>query len=224
MGEATARERVIAAYRLGVGALVVVALVGQYVHSARVPGFSPLNYVSFFTNLSNLIGAAVFLWSGIALLTARTGPSDLVRGAPVVYLVITGVVYAALLTDVTESLGLVLPWVNVVLHRLTPLVFAADWLLDPPRRGLPVRRALRWLAFPVAYLVYSLIRGGVVHWYPYPFLNPDTVGGAGGVAAYCLGVAAAFVLVTVVVTWAGNRLGARTGPRRSRADHPRPAA
>ena len=206
------RDRVIAGYRLGIGVLVLVALVVQFVHSAERDGFSPVNYVSFFTNLSNLVGAAVFLWAGAAALTGGRGPSDLVRGAPVVYLVITGIVYATLLTEVTESLGLVLPWVNFVLHRLTPVVFLVDWLVDPPREPLAPRRTLVWLAFPVAYLVYSLVRGPLVDWYPYPFLDPDEVGGAAGVAAYSVGVAVAFVLVALAVAWAGTRLRTRLRP------------
>lgn len=206
------RDRVIAAYRLAVGALVVVAVVAQFLHSAGTDGFSPANFFSFFTNLSNLLGAAVFLWAGTAALTGRPGPSDLVRGAPVVYLVITGIVYAVLLSEVSEALGLVLPWVNFVLHRLTPVVFLADWLLDPPRRAPDRRRALVWLVFPIAYLVYSLVRGPFADWYPYPFLDPDEVGGYGGVAAYSVGVALTFVLVTLAVVAAGTRLRARVRP------------
>lgn len=215
MRATTTRDRVVAAYRLAVGGLVLAAVVAQFAHSADNPGFSPANFFSFFTNLSNLIGAAVFLWAGAAALTGARGPTDLVRGAPVVYLVITGIVYATLLTEVTESLGLVLPWVNFVLHRLTPVVFVLDWLLDPPREPLETRRTLWWLAFPVAYLVYSAVRGPIVDWYPYPFLDPDEVGGAGGVVAYCFGVAAAFVLVVLAVTWSGNRLRQRLRPSAS---------
>ncbi len=39
-----------------------------------------------------------------------------------------------------------------------------------------------WLIFPVVYVVYSLIRGPVADWYPYPFLDPNLDGGAAKVA------------------------------------------
>ena len=59
---------------------------------------------------------------------------------------------------------------------------------------------------PAAYLVYSLIRGPIVDWYPYPFLNPDEVGGYGGVAAYAVGIAALAALGTWVIVWIGHRV------------------
>ena len=40
------------------------------------------------------------------------------------------------------------------------------------------------LIFPVLYLLYVVLRGHSLDWYPYPFLNPATVGGYGIVALY----------------------------------------
>ena len=39
-----------------------------------------------------------------------------------------------------------------------------------------------WLIFPIVYVVYSLVRGPIADWYPYPFLDPNLDGGAGKVA------------------------------------------
>jgi hypothetical protein len=58
-----------------------------------------------------------------------------------------------------------------------------------------------WLAFPLAYLGYSLVRGLAVDWYPYPFLDPDESGGYAGVAGYSLDVLAAFVAVGLLLQW-----------------------
>ena len=33
-----------------------------------------------------------------------------------------------------------------------------------------------WTLFPLIYLIYSLIRGAIVQWYPYPFLNAAKYG------------------------------------------------
>ncbi len=51
--------------------------------------------------------------------------------------------------------------------------------------------------FPLVYLAYVMTRGGVISWYPYPFLNPALVGGYGGVTVYVLGI----VLVFFVGSW-----------------------
>jgi hypothetical protein len=78
-------------------------------------------------------------------------------------------------------------------------VVLADWFLAPPAR--PPRYAdVPWLlVYPVAYAAYSLVRGRIVDWYPYPFLDPREDGYASlalSVAVVSLGVVAmAFALV-----------------------------
>jgi len=43
---------------------------------------------------------------------------------------IVGIVYGILLRD--EDLGALLPWINVVLHYVMPVVVVLDWLYQPP--------------------------------------------------------------------------------------------
>jgi hypothetical protein len=61
------------------------------------------------------------------------------------------------------------------------------------------------MAYPLAYLAYSLIRGPIVDWYPYPFLDPDEVGGYAGVAAYCVAIAAGVLGFIWLIVTLGNR-------------------
>ncbi len=203
------KPAVVASYRVALGALTVVALTVQFVISFDlVPNFDPVNFFSYFTNLSNIIGAGIFLFCGVYwLVTRRRQPdgADLVRGLAVVCLVITWAVYNLLLVD--EPLGALQPWVNVVIHQIMPVAVFIDWLFDPPARRLRFASTASWLAFPVVYITYTLIRGAAVGWYPYPFLNPANVGGYGGVALYCVAIAVGFVLVWLGVTWLGNRFG-----------------
>lgn len=90
---------------------------------------------------------------------------------------IVGIVFTALLRH--EDLGSLLPWVNTVLHYVMPVAVVLDWLYQPPRTALSFRQTLLWLIFPLVYLSYVLIRGSIVDWYPYPFLNPANVGAMG---------------------------------------------
>jgi hypothetical protein len=53
-----------------------------------------------------------------------------------------------------------------------------DWLLFPPKFKFSLQHTILWLAFPLVYLAYALIRGSIVNWYPYPFLDPPQVGWA----------------------------------------------
>ncbi len=194
--------------RLGFGVLTLVAL-GVQLSVTIDHRLSVVNFFSFFTNLSNIFGAVVLVYLAI-----RPGTGDSVRGAATTYLAITGIVYNLLLRG--EDLGVLKPWINVVLHVVMPIVMLLDWLLDPPGRPIPLRRALWWLAFPLVYVGYSLIRGAVVAWYPYPFLNPAHPGGYARVFGFGVGIALAFVAVIAALTQLGNRLAARRLlPRRS---------
>jgi hypothetical protein len=117
---------------------------------------------------------------------------------------VTGIVYAALLSG--ENLGLLLPWVNFVLHMLMPVVVVADWLYQPSRTKLRIKQSPLLLIFPVIFVAYSLIRGPIVGWYPYPFLNPSKAGGYVGVALYCLGILVLFLVLSKLLIYSGNRL------------------
>jgi hypothetical protein len=61
------------------------------------------------------------------------------------------------------------------------------------------------LVVPVAYCSYSLIRGPIVDWYPYPFLNPEAAGGYPGVVAYSIGIAVLFIGIVWFVVTVGAR-------------------
>lgn len=198
------KQSVMGGYRVAFALLTLAAIGYQFFARTEVPDFEPVNFFSFFTVQSNLFAAVVLLsvaWRGMA-----AGPPssrlDLVRGAAVLYLATTGVVYGLLLAGYQEELQTTIPWVDTVLHRVMPLVMVADWLVDPPRTPIAPRRALVWLLYPLAYVVYSLIRGPIAGWYPYPFLDPDAAGGYAGVGLYCVGIAvgvAAFAWLTATV-------------------------
>jgi len=102
---------------------------------------------------------------------------DMWRGASTLYMVITGIVYALLLSGLEESLQTPIPWVNFVLHYAFPVIVLLDWFIDRPAYKITLKQGLVWLIFPIAYAIYSLIRGAMTGWYPYPFLNPVIEGG-----------------------------------------------
>ena len=198
-------------FRTMFAVLAVAAVVYQLVALLDNPSFHPLNFLSYFTIESNLIGAAVLLIGAIRR-DIHTPTFDLVRGGAVVYLVTTGIVFSVLLsgTDVDTAI----PWVNSVLHELMPIVIVIDWLLDPPSRTLTYRQAALWLLYPLAWLAYTLVKGPIADWYPYPFLDP-AIGGYGRVALYSIAIFVVVYAICAAVVWIGNL--ARRGP-------PEPAA
>jgi len=179
-------------YRLGFGLLIIAAVIYQL---AQISQWA--NYFSFFTIQSNLIGAAVLLIGAIAMPGASRS-WDLVRGAAAIYLILTGVVYNTLLTGVDVQTSQ--QWVNNVMHRIIPIVMLIDFLIVPLAHRIRWREALVWSIYPLLYLVYSLIRGPIVDWYPYPFLDPREDGGYPRVAIYCVAILVGFLAVTWVMT------------------------
>jgi len=182
------------------GLLTLAAIGSQLLIHVRL-GANVVNFFSYFTNLSNLIAAAVLLLTTKRQQKARR--FDRLRAFSTVNMVVVGIVFSLLLRNV--ELGALQPWVNFVLHYLMPCAVLLDWLLDPPSTRLGTRVLTLFLIFPAAYLAYSLLRGAQVHWYPYPFLNPDHIGGYGGVAGYSVGITVLFLLVGWGVLAVGNR-------------------
>ena len=190
--------------RLFFALLTLTAIGTQLVVHVHL-GFSLVNFFSYFTNLSNLFAAVVLLGGALSLLRHRepTQAWEIIRGTSVVCMALVGVVFGLLLSN--EDLGSLLPWVNIVLHYLMPVVMVLDWLVQPPQTKLVPKQIGFWLIFPLLYVLYSLIRGSRIGWYAYPFFDPTKVGGYGGVALYCVGILLAFLILSWLLIAVGNR-------------------
>jgi hypothetical protein len=197
------RDSVVAACRVFFAALTIVAIIVQLVGLANDGTLNPVNYFSYFTIDSNLIAVGVLLAAAAnrGRVNARL---DLARGAAVVYMGITGIVFTLLLsgTDVDTAI----PWVNTVVHQLMPLVMLADWLVTPPAARLRLQQSLLWLSFPLVWIVYTLTRGAIVNRYPYPFLNPAN-GGYASVAVYSVAILVAMLVVGALAVTLANAAG-----------------
>ena len=195
--------------RIGFSLLVAAAIVWMVYTLVDLGTFNALNFFTFFTIMSNLLAAAVFFEGGRRQLTGQPPVSDMWRGAAVVYMTVTYLVFTVLLRDAQEDLQTNVAWVDSVLHRIMPIAVMLDWIIDPPQQPIGLRRALAWMAFPVVWLVFTMIRGAIDGRYPYPFLDPDEVGGYGAVALYIVAITLVFVLVIWLAAWIGTVLQRR---------------
>ncbi|KQM29164.1 hypothetical protein ASL10_00160 [Frigoribacterium sp. Leaf8] len=200
-------------YRFGFAALALVAVSAQFADTLE-NDYSVVNFFSFFTNLSNLFAVVVFTVGGVRTLRRRPGSRawDVVRLIAVVNMVFVGLVFNLLLTEVA---GGVLPWVNVVVHMVMPVAVLVDWLVLPVGRRLPWAAAGLGLVVPVLYSVYSLVRGAVTSFYPYPFYDPEALGGYGPVALYMVVLLVALAVLSVALVGLA-RLAGRFWKQRSR--------
>ncbi len=195
-----ARERWISLFRYGFALLGLAGLTAQYLYNvANIPDYKPANFFSFFTVESNIIAvvslliSATYAWRG-------TVPRwvHYVRGAATIYMTVTGVTYSLLLRNVQVDTAV--PWVNLVLHYIIPIVMIVDWLIDLPPFRIRVGSAMVWLIYPILYLAYSLIRGPLVDWYPYPFLDPRPEGYV-PVIITSIGIAIGAFVLALIMSW-----------------------
>jgi hypothetical protein len=171
------RQELVARLWFAVTALVVVvALVIQTWITAEGPGVyfdsAParvFNMFWYFTIDSNIVLGVTSLL--LALDPRRRGPVFVgFRLAGVVGIAITGIVYHLVLADSAELEGSA-ALTNALLHTAAPVLGVIGWLVFGPRR-LVSPRVVGWaLMFPVVWLVLTLVRGPIVDYYPYPFLD-----------------------------------------------------
>lgn len=197
-------SRTFAAVRFLFGAVTLIAVGTQLgIHLGQ--GYDLVNFFSYFTNLSNIFAAVVLIVESVLTWRGKEGGPvwALLRCISVVCMALVGVVFNTLLRDV--DLGSLLPWINTWLHYVMPVAVVADWLIQSPRHTIPLKRVGVAALFPLGYLAYSLIRGAVINWYAYPFINPAN-GGYGTVAVTCVFIAVGFVAMTLLIMFLGNKL------------------
>lgn len=168
------RGRYLSLARVGLALLGFSALVTEVATLVAQHRFAAVNFFSFFTVEANTLAVISLLRSSYAMAAGRsTARLDFFRGAVALYMTTTILVFIVLLSNLPAAELTAVPWDNTVLHYIMPIVIILDWIFAQRTAPIPFRRALLWLLFPLAYLVYSLVRGPIVHWYPYPFMNPD---------------------------------------------------
>lgn len=188
-----------------VAALAWFALALQFVLLLRAtwntkgPALATLQFFSYFTILSNLLVASVctasLAHSRSTLRRFLTSAS--VRGAVALYIAVTGCIYLVILSSLWAPTGL--QWIaDTALHYAVPASYLMLWIFYAPRRTLAWSDALRWLAFPLAFLVWALVRGAWLHEYPYPFIDAGALGLA-RVLANAVGICLLFFVLGLVI-------------------------
>jgi hypothetical protein len=166
-----------------------------------------VRFFGYFTVLSNLLVA------GTSWAIALSGEPLETRLRRVLYvdglvgIAVTGIVHWVVLRPLLSLDGADW-WADKLLHVVVPLLAVVAWLAVGPR-GRVRSGDVGWAVIPpVIWLVYTLVRGAVTGFYPYPFLNADAHGYP-AVLATCAGVAALFLALAWGAAWLDRRLSAR---------------
>ncbi|BEP15689.1 Pr6Pr family membrane protein [Acidothermaceae bacterium B102] len=193
------------AVAIGLGVQCYDTLTSQPGHWQNV-GTKLFNILFFFTVESNIlvvITTALLAWRWERTSTAFASA----RMMALTGITLTGIVYHAVLGGLVELSGAGL-LADILLHTVSPVMVVLGWLVFGPRR-LTTPTAVRVsIAFPLLYLVVTLVRGPIVHWYPYPFLDVATKGYA-QVAVGSLAVAVVFFAVAFGTSWLDRKLPVR---------------
>jgi hypothetical protein len=165
-----------------VTSLVVVAGLAFQVHATATStgGFFSskadriANIFCFFTVLSNLLLAATN-----AVLVAdphrRTPVFSGLRLSGVLSMIVTGVVFHLALRGLHDLHGTA-KVADFLLHTVSPVMAVISWVIIGPRGAVTRRVIGLTLIYPVLWLIATLIRGAIVNFYPYPFLDATTHG------------------------------------------------
>ena len=175
-----------------------------------------VNFFSFFTIDSNVGAVVVFVIGAVLLIRGTDDPRwfAILRASITSYMVVTFIVYNLLLRGIELPQGTTLPWSNEVLHVVAPLLIILDWFFAPGRRRLDWKELRIIVAFPIIWVIYTLIRGPLAYndvakkptWYPYPFLDPSlSPEGYFSVAFYVILIAGVIVGVGAGVIWVSRR-------------------
>lgn len=138
---------------------------------------SAVNFFSFFTVQCNMLVAITATCAAFLNNTAigKFFSSLSVQTAIALYIFIVALVYNTVLRGLVALTGWGL-FVDTMLHVVIPILYLFYWGFMRTKGNLEYRNGAYWLLFPFVYLVYSMIRGAIVGWYPYPFLNADKNG------------------------------------------------
>lgn len=197
--------------RFALAALMLAGVVQQYLWgldgTSEVGGYTA-NYFSYFTIESNVLGViTLVLCAGAGLRGRLPGWLCVLTACSTSYLLTTGVVYNALLRQIAADGALGSSWPNETAHLVGPALVLLDWVLSSPGMRLRWRTLWAVAAYPVAWLVYTMVRGAATGFYPYPFLEPDQPGGIAALAGYIVGISAFIVASGAGVVALSRRRG-----------------
>jgi hypothetical protein len=160
-------------------------------------------YFGYFTILTNIMVALCFS----ALLFKRNSffRKPTVQTAVTAYIFLVALVYNTVLRGVVKPEGFS-KVVDELLHVVMPILFILYWFIYTDKKSLQWKHIFPWLIYPFVYIIYTLLRGSFVHFYPYPFLNVDQLGYP-SVLINCIWVSFAFLLFSLLFVAIGKRMG-----------------
>lgn len=151
--------------------------------------------LSYFTIQSNILVLVVA--TTLVVDPGRDGRAwRVLRLDALLGITITGLVFDLVLIHYVHPSGWQLV-ATIGLHYVAPWATLLGWLLFGPRPRLD-RTTVMWaFLWPITWVAYTFIRGALVDWYPYPFLDVVEIGYGASIRNTSLVLAVAVALVSI---------------------------
>lgn len=200
--------RISAGFKILIFISALVGIVLQCGLFSDHPDFSVLTY---FTLMSNMACALYYLPAAIVQLRRDTPLLPRAKGAMIMCISITGLVYQLLLSGRFEMQGTLL-LSNTLLHIVVPVCSVLDWLIFDKKGYYTWKMPVYWLLAPAAYFAFVMVAvklgahlGPYGEKYPYFFMDVDTLG-FGTVLGIALAMCACFYLLGLLLVLIDHRM------------------
>ncbi len=164
--------------RLILAGVEISALISNFSYVLGFPTFAINNFFSYFTIQSAMAAVLMLVVAGVVAFRRPDDPPwlDLIRAIVTTYVIVSGIVFAIIVVQAsTRHYTIEVPISDQVLHFWVPSLVLVDWLIDERKARLSWNY-LGWVvAYPIIWGVFTLIRGSMVGWYPYFFLDSRQV-------------------------------------------------
>ena len=163
-------SRIYAAVVLGVVSLtLLLRLVLRVEDSGSI--IEAILYLSqFFTILTNMLVLILMM-----LIVLGFHVSGVITSAITIAIVGVGIIYHAALAHLLDLSGIRLLADHGV-HTIVPILTFLWWLFFSLREKFSAALVVSWVAWPIFYCIYIMIRAQGSNFYPYPFLNVTELG------------------------------------------------
>lgn len=170
------------ALRLLIAVACLVALVSRFLWGLGSATFTPANFFAYLTIQSSILFLIVTIVAAVVALRGQDDAPwlDLARATVLSCTVSCGIIFALIIEQSGErGFRIDVPWSDVVLHFVLPAVAVLDWIIGPGRGWAPWRSIAIVLVFMIGWGLVTLVRGPIVGWYPYFFLDPAQLANTG---------------------------------------------
>ncbi|MGV8884328.1 MAG: Pr6Pr family membrane protein [Microbacteriaceae bacterium] len=176
------RAQVLGIARLVMAAVCSVALVARYFWGVGSLTFEPGNFFAYLTIQSNIAFAIVIAIDGFFALSGRVPRArmEALRAGVITCTVTAGIVFALIVQQSSvRAIRVDVPWSDVVLHFILPVIALADWAISPRTARTTWRIIPLVLLYTCGWGGVTMLRGSITGWYPYYFLDPNQTSGIG---------------------------------------------